>query len=212
VASDTDICNLALSHLGDSATVVSIDPPEGSAQADHCAAFYPLARDSMLEMHTWGFATRRATLAELSNPSTTWRYCYAVPRDALNLIAVLAHDATDDYSTGAGHPGGLYAPQPYVNESLDDGTAVVLTNQEQAVLRYTQRVTDSTKFSPLFVTALSWHLASMLAGPLLKGDSGRAAAADCTKQMLLWLGKAQVSDANQRRRAPQHNVSWIANR
>ena len=60
MASEVDICNLALSHLGDTATIASLDPPEGSAQAEHCARFYPIARDSLLEMHAWGFATSRA--------------------------------------------------------------------------------------------------------------------------------------------------------
>ena len=40
MASEVEICNLALARLGDAATVVSIDPPEGSAQAEHCAMFY----------------------------------------------------------------------------------------------------------------------------------------------------------------------------
>lgn len=51
MASEVDICNLALARLGDNATVASIDPPEGSAQAEHCARFYAIARDSLLEMH-----------------------------------------------------------------------------------------------------------------------------------------------------------------
>ena len=65
MASVVDICNLALGHLGDPATVSSIDPPEGSAQAQHCARFYPIARDSLLEMHSWNFSTYREALAHL---------------------------------------------------------------------------------------------------------------------------------------------------
>ena len=41
-----EICNLALSHLGDRATVVSIDPPEGSAQAEHCKTYWPLCDEA----------------------------------------------------------------------------------------------------------------------------------------------------------------------
>ena len=63
MASEVEICNLALAHLGDEATVASIDPPEGSAQAEHCQRFYPVSRNSLLEMHDWAFATKRATLA-----------------------------------------------------------------------------------------------------------------------------------------------------
>lgn len=104
MASVIDIVNLSLSFLGDTATVSSIDPPEGSAQAEHCARFYPLARDSLLEMHTWGFSTKRIQLAMLTSGWPEWTYCYAQPTDALNLLAVLPPEATDDYSQRFGIP------------------------------------------------------------------------------------------------------------
>jgi len=68
MASDVDLGNLMLSHLGDDATVTNLNPPEGSSQAEHVAVFFPIARDSLLEMHNWNFATRRAPLAETDLP------------------------------------------------------------------------------------------------------------------------------------------------
>jgi hypothetical protein len=117
MASAVSICNLALSHLGDTATVSAIDPPEGSAQAQHCARFYPIARDALLEMAAWNFATKRATLAELTNTSTEWLYAYALPSGCINLLAVHPADATDDYS-----PDGStdYTPKPFTIEINDD--------------------------------------------------------------------------------------------
>lgn len=226
MASEVDICNLALGHLGDNATVASIDPPEGSAQAEHCARFYPIARDALLEMHAWGFATRRAQLALLTSAWPEWAFCYAIPSDALNLLGVLPPSASDDYSQSFGIPNaygitsnyvpttvsGTYVPQPYSAESLDDGTQVIYTDQEDAVLRYTARVTDTTKFSPLFVTTLSWHLASMLAGPVIKGDAGAAEGKRCGAMMQVYLSKAVESDSNQRKANPQHIVGWMAGR
>ena len=61
MATEIDICNLALAHLGDDATIASIKPPEGSAQAEHAARYYPIARNSLLESHTWNFAAKRAS-------------------------------------------------------------------------------------------------------------------------------------------------------
>ena len=43
MATEVDICNLALAHLGDDATIATIKPPEGSAQAEKAARFYPIA-------------------------------------------------------------------------------------------------------------------------------------------------------------------------
>lgn len=216
MASEIDICNLALGHLGDVATIASIDPPEGSAQAEHCARFYPIARDALLEMHAWSFATKRVQLAQLGSGWPEWDYSYAQPSDALVMIAVLPPSSTDDYSTVATgvqiSAGGSYVPQPFSCEINADGADVIYTDQAEAVLRYTALVTDTTKFSPLFIVALSWQLASMLAGPILKGDAGASEAKRCAAMAQAYLAKAKESDAGQRRINLQHNVGWIAGR
>ena len=201
MASEVDICNLALARLGDNATVASIDPPEGSAQAEHCARFYAVARDSLLEMHAWKFATRRVLLAKLTVESWDWAFAYAEPTGALKLLGVLSATASNDDET-----------QPYEAESDATGAAIILTNQESASLRFVARVTDTTKFSPLFVDALAWLLASYLAGPVLKGDAGAAMAKTCLQSFMLAFSNAKVSDANQRKVRPEHTPAWIAGR
>ena len=213
MASEIDVCNLALSHLVDTATIASLDPPEGSAQAEHCARFYPIARDSMLEMHAWGFATRRARLALLASGWPEWNYAYAQPADALNIIAILPPSSSDDYSTGIpDSAGGPYVPQPFSCEINEAGASVIYSDQADAVLRYSSTVSDPTRFSPLFTMALSWHLASMLAGPIIKGDAGAAEAKRCAAMMQAYLSKAVESDSSQRRIKPEHVVSWMAGR
>ena len=222
MASVIDICNLALGHLGDTATISSISPPEGSAQAEHCARFYPIARDALLELHAWGFATKRVALASLGSGWPEWQYCYALPSDALNVLAVLPPNATDDYSVGinysysqTGNPlsgGGIYQPQPFNCETLEDGTVVVYTNQADAVLRYTAYVEDTTVFSPLFVVTLSWLLASYLAGPVIKGEQGSAESKRCLLMSQQMLAKAAASDANQRRTVVSQQTPWMVGR
>jgi hypothetical protein len=213
-----------LSHLGDGATVSSIDPPEGSAQAEHCSRFYPIALAALLEMHPWGFATRRGTLAQVANPSSTWQYAYAVPSGSINLISVLDPAAQDDYSASApsdpttygnanrNNIGGAYTPQNFSCETASDGSEIILTNQAGAVLRYTVYVNDTSKFSPLFVESLSWLLASKLAGPVLKGSDGMKAAQACTQTFNYWFGKATDSDASQRRNIIQQQPGWMGGR
>lgn len=224
MSSEVDICNLALALLGDAATVTSINPPDQSAQAGHCNRFYPIARDALLEMHTWGFATTRVQLAyAATNPSTTWKYAYETPSAVVNFISVLAATAADDSSAGIQMAGtvpgsiqnglGVYTPQPFVVESDLDGNDVILTNVENALLRYTTVVTDTTRFSPLFVEALSILLAAKLAGPLIKGSEGRAAAKDMMTTFFRWWNERAVeSDSNQRRTTPLPSPSWMVNR
>lgn len=190
MATVVDICNLALSHLGDKATVASIEPPEGSPQASHCSRFYPMARDFMLEAHDWGFNTARVVLADLSvaaPPPSPWAFTYALPANALRLLAVLPADADSDDRQ-----------QPYVRETAG-GSDVIYCNQANAVARYTWRVLDPTRFSPLFVDAVARLLASYLAGPVIKGDEGARMADAQFKAALSIIERARLSDSRQAR-------------
>ena len=76
-------------------------------------------------------------------------------------------------------------------------------------MRYTRRVTDTTKFSPLFVTTLSWLLASFLAGPITKSKQDAAAA---YQRFLTELAKSSTSAANQMQNNPIHTPQWMAAR
>lgn len=202
MASVVDICNLALARLGDSATVVSIDPPEGSAQAERCARFYPIALDSMLESHTWKFATRRARLALLSNADTwEWAYAYAIPNNMIRAIAVIPPHADSEAKS-----------EPYRIEAGENDSMILFTDVENATLRYTVRVNNPTVFSPLATDALGWLLASHLAGPMLKGDAGAAESKRCLQAYASILGAAKVSDANQQKIEPEHTPDWIKDR
>ena len=226
MASEVDIANLALAHLGDNATIASLYPPEGSAQAEHCARFYPIARDTLLEMHAWDFATTRVALALLDISMPEWDYVYARPNDAVQIISILPANANDDYSTryapadNLGYTAnnvpigyaGMYVPQPFQTETYSDGTQIILADQVNAVCRYVRSVTDTTKFSALFTTTLSWHLASMIAGPVIKGDVGAAEAKRCAQMASVYLGEARKSDSSQRQIKPNHIVNWVAGR
>lgn len=193
MASVVDICNLALSHLGDRATLASIDPPEGSAQADHCARFWPIARDEAISQFDWGFASRSAEtalLADLVQDDSRWRYAYARPADYL-----VARELT--YPNGEITVWDHNSPL-FEEGTLADGTPVLFAATDLAALRYTRRVADASRYPPLFVSAVSYLLASYLAGPVVKGRSGVGMA---DKMMAMWrakLGEAETLDANQR--------------
>lgn len=169
MSSEVDICNLALSYLGDEAEVVAIDPPDGTIQAAHCGRFYPMVRGLLLEMHPWTFATKRAPLAEVTNPSPDdWSYAYALPSGCLRPLSALLPGVPEQF-LGTDSDLGTH---PYIIEAGDDGTLVLYTNVETAVLRYIAEINDTSKFSPSFVACLARLLASYLAGPIVKGETG----------------------------------------
>lgn len=229
--SEVSICKLALSHIGDEATVTSINPPEGSPQAEHCQTFYPLARDALLQMHPWNFATRRVTSpAALTSETTVWTYCYALPAgtNLLDVISVLPANSTNDYSLVSQsysdatsseylsditpYMGGGFVTAPFATEALEDGTIVIYTDVYSPEIRYTVRVTDTVKFPPLFVTALARLLASYLTGPVIKGDAGVKMGAAQYQIFLTVMGQASAKDANQQQASVRHIAPWMANR
>lgn len=172
MASEVDICNLALANLGNSATVSAITPPDGSVEAMHCARFYPIARDALVAMHAWGFATRRVSLALISTDElpNNWAFAYAAPNSCARPLKVLQPGYTDESGS-----------EDYVYETLQTGERVIYTNVEDAECQYIHKTTDTTKFDALVVTALARLLTSYLAGPLLKGDHGMKVSQDHLK-------------------------------
>lgn len=202
MASAVDLCNLALASLGDEATVSSISPPEGSAQAAHCATFYPMALNAALELHEWRFATRRTSLALLADaPVFGWSYAFARPNGCVKVQGVYASDSLDDADA-----------IPYECESRDDGTDIILCNVDVAYIRYTSLVTDTTKFSALFQLSFVAMLSSFLAGPILKGDAGAAEAKRQLQIAMAYASQAKVSDANQSSRGSTYVPAGIAAR
>jgi hypothetical protein len=177
-------------------------------------------------MHAWNFASRRALLAQVSMPYSMWKYAYACPGDMMVAVSVLPHDAENDYAAKfvpSDTPdflhnyaplvaAGRYVPQPYSIETDTSGNKVLYTDQENALLRYQALINDPTKFDPLFVMALSHHLAAMLAGPVIKGDQGAAEGKRQAQMMMAYLQQARMSDANQRNIKPEHITGWIAGR
>jgi hypothetical protein len=222
MASEVGICNLALGHLGDGANITSISPPDGSAQSQWCSQFYPVVRDALLEMHAWGFASKRGSLAYVTPTTNAWKYAYAAPNGVVNYLAIQDPNAPDDNTVGLQMAGmvpdflgagvSVYVPQPFVVSTTDEGDDVILTNQQDAVLRYTCIVTDPTKFSPLFVAALGRLLASYLAGPLLKGTVGRDESKAQLGMFERFMEKATESDANQRKLKMAPSAPWMVNR
>lgn len=182
MSSVVDICNVALSHLGNARRVAAIDPPDGTAEADLCSVFYPIARDEMLEAADWSFARKRVALSLLStNDSTVWAYAYGKPADSIMYRRIVT---------------GIATAFEVDSEAFDSEGDVIYTNKADAVMLYTKALSDPTKFPPTFRSALSYMLASYLAGPILKGDEGAKAGQTLRKGAMALAMSAASSDSN----------------
>lgn len=201
MASETDIANLAIARLGSAAIVTNISPPDGSGIAAKCAIFYPMMRDALIEMRDWPFAITRAALSELSGATVPPPYtnAYAMPSNCMVPVDIRHTDAADDSK-----PNRLYW------ETLSDGSRIVFTDTELAVMRYKIRQTDTTKFTPLFIDALSWLLAAQLAGQVLGNDV--KVANRCYQMFQTVLGMASSSTFMSVNAPVEHTPDWIGAR
>lgn len=212
---DVEIANLALSHLGDSARVTALDGTDTMAQAELCRQFYPLALQTLLEAFQWKFATRRVSLVEVTNDRTEWQYAYALPGDMQTAIAVVPTNAIDDMvdvpqgSFSTGTPLQQTVNRDFVIEIDEDGYQVLRTNQEDAVLRYQALVTDASQYPASFKLALSWQLASMLAGPILKGSAGEQAGLRAAQMARAYVQQSAAQDGGQRQITKRPAPKWI---
>lgn len=166
---------MALAHIGVSTFIASAG--ERSKEATICNQFFEPVRDSLLEAFEWSFASRRVSLALTDVEITNWLYAYKYPADCVAARRLVYE--------------GLRNPRsdqriPY--EIGYDGTQrLILTDQVDAELIYTARITDPNLFSPLFVTAFAWLLAEPIAMPLAVSTSLADRAAKRASQ---WLSAA----------------------
>lgn len=196
MASVVSICNLALSNIGkDNISALS----EATAEARACNQFYEHTRDLLLQGYPWRFAGKTASMAELTNDKPgAWGYAYRRPNDCLKPRWLRR-----EYSTVDLCPQTL---QEEIANPYEIEGETVYCNLSPAFLRYTFKLVDPTKFSPLFVEALSWHLAVKLAMPLTRDPKVRADAFQLARQT---QGTAETADANEVRETSDHDSDLV---
>lgn len=162
--SQIQIYNLALGHLGISTFVASLT--ERSKEATVCNQFFDGARDSLLELFDWNFARKRVRLALSPTVVTNWGYTYLHPTDAVKARRIAYPELRS-----------LSADQRIPFEIATDGSArLILTDQVDAELIYTVRVTDPNLFAATFADALAAQLATRIAMPLSVSTTVKDAA------------------------------------
>lgn len=220
MATEIDICNLALAHCGSKAAISSLNPPEGSEYAEACARQYPIALGCLLSEFPWSFATRRAALAKISDSMLekgNWKYAYGLPADFLRVVDLKPKEG--DLLPKPPHwlqrfpaPHGQLSNHEEYELIGGDAGPILLANIESPILRYITNAPKPTSFSPSFVLALSWILAAFISGDTVRGETGINIASYMGKQYVAALSRAKTLDAPHTKLNRGHMPRWIAER
>lgn len=198
-ATDVEICNLALMRAGDSTRIDGF--AQNTKQSNACGLIYPTLRDEMLEAFPWSFSTRHTALALSAEVARSgWSLVYDLPSDCLFVRYLWA---------------GIRNPRPeqrvpFRLEARDDGKGrVLLTDQEDAELVWTKRISYVAAFSAHFADTLAWLLAAELVIPLALSPTAAEKAFKMAQQK--WAMAVRV-DAAQQQEDPPLESEFIAAR
>lgn len=208
--------NRALSDVGYKATLTSLE--EDSPAAVQCNLHYPFIRDKLLAMANWDFAARTSPLTLVKSwngqaavwttaaPTPPWHYSYRYPQNAVRIRRVKAQP----YLGQANVPVRFLKAR---DEDVDGVYLAVLTNQEQAMVTYTDKVEATSEFDVLFAEALVYALAAEIATPLMgdmkfsRGATFSGTLFDKANAIVL---QARVAEANESVTTIDHVPDWIA--
>ena len=138
----TEICRQAILRVGSANLFEPFGEPMALAQS-----FYEVTRDELLSDFQWSFTRSQISISkDAGNPSTGYAYRYAIPAGTGQIIRV--NNIDDAENTAKWEVVGGYIHTDLVTPIVVD---------------ITTKVTDPTKFPPIFVHILTVTLAIKLA-------------------------------------------------
>ena len=146
--SDISICNQALGGIG--AKRINDLETDTSLEAQQCRLHFEPTRDALEQSFPWRFTRGRETLSEdTETPDFQWDRQFILPTDYLAMKSVYE---------------GRFSDENIRSYDLEGDR--LLTDETTVELRYVKKVTDASKFDPLFVQLLVLHLELKLVMPL----------------------------------------------
>lgn len=140
MATQLDICNIALSNIG----CLPIQSLTDSSESSRLLLLnWERCLESVLREFPWSFATQVKYLNLTPDEPPDYRFAYYYPTDCLKIQMV-----------------GEYVKHPARYEVRSNGVnKIIVTNAENALAKYTTKISDCTVFDPSFTEALTYKLA-----------------------------------------------------
>lgn len=151
-----DIVNLALGRIGQPKIDLLTEDSTAAIQANLA---WPYIRDEVLSVYDWTFAKSRVALARnTTSPVQGFLYAYTLFPDFLRVCRNRGDDPPI-YPPGA-------AAGNYIIEALSDGVLCLFTDYDNTdadlVIQYIRRETNPTRYTPSFISAVTFRMAAEL--------------------------------------------------
>lgn len=168
----TEICNLALLHVGES-EIADIDDTEPNAV--RCRNAFFLMRDATLRAGAWNFAMVTTTLpAETTPPAFGFKLSYVLPTDPFCLRVWTVNEKKSDFKVRG-------------RRIHTDATAPI-------DLEYIARIEDEGEFDANFIDAFALRIAWAVSYPITRK---RALKDELWKLYLGSIQTARTADAHE---------------
>lgn len=168
IISKVQVCNLAISGLGNRNTVTNIDTPRNDKEVV-MAIWYDIVRQRCLKTMMPNFALNRIVVSQKTVPTgyeKAYTYAYEYPQRCLKLLGMNDIDCT----------GGNN--QPTVENGL------IFTNNfypDGLVIRFVDDITDVAAMSPEFITYFAKELGAAVSMAITQDSSKKKMAMDDAK-------------------------------
>lgn len=150
IATEVEMCNHALSYLGES-RISSLE--ESNERARICNLLYDQTRDELLADFEWPFAVSRRALSAVEEENLTeFEYRYALPSDYLRMLDVLDDEIYDIQ---------INYRRVLIDYRIEDNR--LMTDLSPCYVRYIKRVTLPNLYPESFAQAMALTLAAKVA-------------------------------------------------
>lgn len=223
--------NRSLLSIGARAQISSIQPSDGSTEADAAAVLFTPTFEALGRSAHWNCLRKQAVLSllqaakgtpenpdgtSLPLPPTPWLYAYAQPPDCLRarfIVPSLPANGTPSFTTyqnaaATWVPGAEQIPfsVAYSTDASGNPIQVILTNQDKAQLVYTVNQPNPIIWDSQFQAAMVASLAAYFV-PALSLNMPLMQAQIALAQRI--IDQARASDGNEGSNTQDHIPDWF---
>jgi len=228
-----NIANRALLAVGARAQISSLNPSDGSVEADAVSTLWQSTFEQLARTAHWNVLGKQATLSLLAaakgtpeNPDGTsyplppspWLYAYAYPSDCLDVRYIVPSypaatgSSTPDFPVNVSSPsflpsgGQISFKVQTMDLPLAAPTLTILTNQDIAQAVYTVNYSNPNGWDSLFQEAMVAALGAFLVPALTLNF---ALMDRCVRQAESAIRQARIRDGNEGVTSMDHLPDWM---